>query len=360
MKPGKTNNNTGKTFRRLSLLTVFSIYFLILVGGIVRSTGAGMGCPDWPKCFGKWVPPTQESELPEDYQSAFAERRLEKNRKLAYYLSALGFEEKAQQVATDPSTFEETPFNAARTWIEYVNRLVGVLIGIFVFATFIASFKYLKLDPSIFWLSLVTVVLVGFQGWIGSIVVSTNLITWTITIHMLLALAIVALLIYVAFRSRRDYIEARSPTKSFKLIYGLLVFCILTMLIQIVLGTEVREDVDHAARSLGEALRSEWIGSLGTKFAIHRTYSLFILAMHTWLLILLFKNPGRHTILSRFAKLLLGLIVIEVALGAVMAYFAIPSFAQPMHLLIASLIFGVQFVLWLVLERQRNLKTVSA
>ncbi|MFA0960549.1 heme A synthase [Roseivirga sp. BDSF3-8] len=354
------SDNTGKTFRRLSLLTVFSIYFLILVGGIVRSTGAGMGCPDWPKCFGQWVPPTNESELPEGYEREFTEQRLEKNRRFSQYLSSLGFEKKAEQILSDPGITEDIPFNAAKTWTEYVNRLVGALIGLFVFATFVASFSYLRKDPVIFWLSFLSLILVGFQGWIGSIVVSSNLLTWMITVHMILALAIVALLIYVSFRSNMDNIEVRPPGSKFKTVYFLIILCMITMISQIVLGTEVREGIDEVARRLGYSARNQWIDALGTSFYIHRTYSLIITAIHVWLLVLLMKDPGVGTILAKSVKLLLLLIVIEVVLGAIMAYFAIPAFAQPVHLLLASLIFGVQFVIWLVLERQRKLTAVIA
>ncbi|MGB3182160.1 MAG: COX15/CtaA family protein [Cyclobacteriaceae bacterium] len=359
-KNNYSNKTNGKTFRRLSLLTVFSIYFLILVGGIVRSTGAGMGCPDWPKCFGQWVPPVDESELPEGYSRQYTEERLEKNRKFASYLSALGFDNKANEIVSDPTIAVDIPFNVAKTWTEYVNRLIGALIGLFVFGTFLASFSYFKHDPTIFWLSLLSVVLVGFQGWIGSIVVSSNLVTWMITVHMMIALAIVALLIYVSFRSYRDGIEARPPSQKLKITYALIVICMIAMLSQIVLGTEVRESIDEVARQFGYTGRDKWIAQLGSNFYIHRSYSILITGLHVWLLVILLKDPGKGTILARSAKLLLGLIVIEVVFGAIMAYFAIPTFAQPIHLLLATLIFGVQFVIWLVLEYQRKLTAVIA
>src|SRR5438874_9910638 len=118
-------NKKEQRFRRLALLTVIVIYLLILAGGIVRGTGSGMGCPDWPKCFGRWVPPTQVSQLPPNYQKIYGAKLK-----------------------------GEVEFNAVKTWIEYVNRLLGVLSGFFVFATLLASFFYLRRDKAIFWGSL--------------------------------------------------------------------------------------------------------------------------------------------------------------------------------------------------------------
>ncbi|RZK44368.1 MAG: heme A synthase, partial [Hymenobacter sp.] len=134
-------NKTGfaRHFRFWSRLTVVSIYLLILVGGIVRATGSGMGCPDWPKCFGQWIPPTEASQLPAGYKQAYTAQRVAKNQKLARTLASLGFRQVAGEIFAHPTQYIETEFNATKTWIEYLNRLLGALIGIFVFVTAVVA-----------------------------------------------------------------------------------------------------------------------------------------------------------------------------------------------------------------------------
>jgi cytochrome c oxidase assembly protein subunit 15 len=111
-----------RSFRRLSVSTLVAVYVLILVGGIVRSTGAGMGCPDWPKCFGRWVPPTSVSELPADYKRIYAMHREKKNQRFAKYLTTFGMTDTAQNILNDESILLENDFNPVKTWIEYVGR----------------------------------------------------------------------------------------------------------------------------------------------------------------------------------------------------------------------------------------------
>src|SRR5688572_24583126 len=164
-----------RTFYKLSLSTLVAVYLLIMVGGVVRSTGSGMGCPDWPKCFGQWTPPTSVSQLPADYKEKYSEFRHKKNEKFAKYLKALGFNETADKILNDTSIREEADFNPVKTWIEYLNRIVGVIIGFLILAVFVSSLKFWKERRNLTVVSFLTFILVGFQGWIGSIVVSTNL-----------------------------------------------------------------------------------------------------------------------------------------------------------------------------------------
>src|SRR6478752_3804607 len=128
-----------KRFQKFGFITLVAVYFLILVGGIVRSTGSGMGCPDWPKCFGSWTPPTSIEQLPPNYKENYSAYRDKKNQKFARYLRLIGMNSTADQLLSNKSVLEEADFNPVKTRIEYINRLVGVSIGFFILVLFYRS-----------------------------------------------------------------------------------------------------------------------------------------------------------------------------------------------------------------------------
>ncbi|WP_439879940.1 COX15/CtaA family protein [Pontibacter sp. MBLB2868] len=334
----------NKRFRNIGVLTVLAVYFLILVGGIVRSTGSGMGCPDWPKCFGSWVPPTDVSQLPDNYLEIYKAKRIEKNQKFAGFLDNLGFKEVSASIFSHPSQYIETEFNVTKTWIEYLNRLVGVLIGILVFLTVVYAIPYLKKDKTVFFLALGAFVAVGLEGWLGSIVVSTNLLPVTVTIHMALALLIVATLQYAVTRTQKDSFE-RHISYSGKINIVLWIVA-LTTFIQILLGTQVREEIDLISYMMNGSNRAAWVDNLGVGFLIHRSFSILILALHLYLAVLLYQVRDR--VLSNLTTIMLLIVVLEIIFGIIMAYFAIPPFLQPLHLTFAALLFGVQFQLLII------------
>jgi cytochrome c oxidase assembly protein subunit 15 len=308
-------NKQGQQFRSLAFLTIITVYLVILAGGIVRGTGSGMGCPDWPKCFGRWIPPTEASQLPPNYQEIYGAKLK-----------------------------GEVEFNAAKTWIEYVNRLLGVLSGFLVFATLIASFSYIKKRKAVFFGSLSAFLLIGTNGWLGSRVVATELAQYMITIHLLLAVLVVFALLFV-YQSTLSPVIQSSKNKTEGL-NGLLLLTMVLTLSQVLLGTFVREALDAVVKQIGYENRSNWISSLDWKFYVHRSFSLVLLALHIAVIYKLRKLNDVSWV-SKAANWLIILVGSEIITGVIMAYLEVPAFAQPIHLFLAMIIVGIQFVVWL-------------
>ena len=291
-----------------------------------------MGCPDWPRCFGNFIPPTSIDQLPADYKEKYAALREKKNVKFAKYLSAFGFENTAEKILNDKSILTETEFNPLNTWIEYVNRLVGVAIGLFIIALTWQSRKFKSTDPQIFWTSLGILILVIFQGWFGSIVVSTNLTTWTITVHMFLALLMVVLL-----ASLQSKTEVRRKLNENKLAL-LTAACIVLLFIQVFLGTEVRAAVDRVSPYMP---RAGWIDSLGSVFVTHRTFSWVVLLFHAVLIRKIRKTEAVKSLSLPLIILILGAFLT----GVGMAYLDVPAVLQPLHLTVAAVAIGTEALL---------------
>ena len=341
-----------KRFINTNRITIIFLFLVIIAGGVVRSTGSGMGCPDWPKCFNRIIPPTSVSQLPEGYEEHYIEGRAKKNQRFANMVDFFGYRDMADKIRHDESILVHEEFNVAKTWTEYVNRLVGVLAGFALLFSAIYAFTYIKTKPSIFVWSVLNVFVVVFQAWLGSIVVSTNLMPWIITVHMLLALVIVAISIYtfyIATTLRNKTILVNYKSSGLK---ALAIVSILITLVQVVYGTEVREIIDHMnAEGLA---RSEWIDSIGINYIIHRILAYVTLAI-TVLYFFLVKNRfSANSLQSKYAWVVLILVLIQMLSGIVLARFEVPAFAQTTHLVIASLFFGAQYYLMLLMTKLKR------
>ena len=308
-----------RRYFRIGLITVAAVYFLIMVGGIVRASGAGMGCPDWPTCFGQWIPPTAEAELPANYQEIYAQRG-----------------------------YADTRFNPVKTWTEYVNRLIGVSIGGLIILTLAFSIPLRKLDPPVFYLSGAVLLLVGFQGWLGSAVVSSNLKPAMITAHMVMAFLIVSLLLYAVIRSQRARIE-RAAFAPLPPRFGTVLIAAMAMtLVQIAMGTQIRESVDVIATLFSAVDRHLWREEFPTVFYIHRSFSSIILLTNLWLAWTLLKRLGHRHWYARLGLTLAGLVVAAITAGVGLDRLGFPAVIQPVHLVLANLIFGTQFALFTI------------
>jgi cytochrome c oxidase assembly protein subunit 15 len=216
---------------------------------------------------------------------------------------------------------------------------------------FIYSWRYRRVKFSITLIAFLCFILVGFQGWIGSIVVSTNLTPWVVTVHMFLAMVIVAMLVWLVHKSNIHQ-ELVQQLKSPSILTNfLLAACMVVLLVQILLGTQVREAIDRVATEI--YTREGWISAVGLDFIIHRSFSWAVLILHVILTVKLWKMQR----VNRFVLSLIMLILGTIFTGLGMAWFAVPPFLQPVHLTLATVTFGVQFLLLLRVNEKINVAT---
>ncbi|RVU01551.1 heme A synthase [Mucilaginibacter limnophilus] len=340
-------------FQQINLITVILLFVLILAGGVVRSTGSGMGCPDWPKCFGQYIPPTHISQLPKDYKEQYVEKRRQKNIRFAKTLDMFGYADMARRIREDRSILTPEDFNAAKTWTEYVNRLVGAITGVFLLLCAIFSFKFWNSNKWISVLSIINVLLVVYQAWLGSIVVSTNLIAWIVTVHMLLALAILAISIATYHMAKT---MGRPKTQTKGIVYVIAIIALAISVYQVAIGTEVRETIDSVSDHLMGGYRESWVERAGAIFENHRNLALLVLIANVMLYALVRKGFSRHSTQQQVMSFIFLIIMLQIVTGIVLSYFALPPFAQAAHIVLASLIFGGQFYLLLNLYRSVNVQ----
>ena len=136
-------------FRRLAFLTVAFAYLQIALGGVVRVTGSGLGCPDWPLCNGRPYPAP-------DIHSV----------------------------------------------IEYSHRTVGTITGVLLIATVVAAWiVFRKTRPVVAWLATGSLVAIAAEGAVGGVVVINELAPWLVLVHLGLAMLILGFLIATAILS---------------------------------------------------------------------------------------------------------------------------------------------------------------
>ena len=136
-------------FTRLAAATVAMTFVLVIVGVVVRSTGSGLGCPEWPTCHGNWIP----------------------------------------------------PFNDIHAIIEYSHRTTAAIVGILALALAVTGVVAYRRRPEILWPSIGAFLLVVFQAILGKITVESELSGEIVTAHLATAMALFALVIFIMLRS---------------------------------------------------------------------------------------------------------------------------------------------------------------
>jgi cytochrome c oxidase assembly protein subunit 15 len=301
-------------FVRLAVWTTALTYALILVGSLVRASGAGLGCPDWPRCFGSWIPPTSAAAL--------------------------------------PPQFDASQFNPALMWTEYVNRLLGVTVGFFILATTISAWRHHRRDPQILWPTVAALLLTGYEGWLGGRVVAHELAPWIVTAHLVVAIVIVLLLLYATVYAiyRRPALAIVGGTHSAVTSRRTFITVVLVMMAvtlgQVALGTQVRGTIDDALHA-GVA-REAALGTVGMFDSAHRTAALAVMSLAMVSLLVLWSAHAQQRAMVQWTYAVVGLAALQIVLGVALAYVALAPTIQVLHLTVSSLLMGAQMVQLLV------------
>ncbi len=334
-------------YRRIGLFTCSSVFLLFLFGGLVRATGSGMGCPDWPKCFGQLAPPFHEKDLPANYQQIFLEKRTKKLNRFLSTLEKLGMHEKAVAIRAEKSVYLPEAFDPVKAWIEYINRLFGVLSGLFAIAFIGMGIVYRKqLVGTRMWLIMGFIFLL-LNAWLGSIVVATNLLPGIVSLHFMLSFIclfafIKAINVVVPVLKHHQ----QSEKKYWNILW-------LALFVVVILGTWSREHIDQL-RVAGELIDTEsgWINmaKMDALFAIHRYVPGLILIFA--FLRLRADNKSFFGWSQHWNKIA-WLCVAQIAFGAIHIVYAIPQWTQIAHVVLGS---GLLTYSYLILSAYRTEK----
>ena len=333
---------------RKTIISIVIVYLVILAGGIVRMTGSGMGCPDWPKCFGFLIPPTERSQLEWKSNSEYNKNQIVIIDEKLFYANDK-FKSKSKFEMSNWSEYTKhdySKFNVYHTWIEYINRLIGAIAGLSVLILFVNSLKFLKTKKIITGLSFLALIAIIFQAWLGKMVVDSNLMANTITVHMLMAI----ILLFILFSILAISNPSKKRVKISRNISILVLISIVLLLIQIITGTEVRKFIDIKMELLNYTEKERWIENISSSFSFHRSFSWAIIIVNS----LIYFHARKSGLKLKIIHIVNTLIFFQISSGIIMYYFHFPFSSQPIHLLISTMIISIQFYFLLLYKTSKN------
>ena len=306
---------SNKFFFRSAFISTILSYLLIFIGGLVRVSGSGLGCPDWPKCFGRWVPPTSLEQI--------------------------------------PTHIDPTAFNIVLAWIEYGNRMLGVIVGVAIIIMTAIAIIYFRNNSKIFYSSIISLFLVAANGGLGAIVVSSVLNPFVVSLHMILALFLVSVLSYSTIESYKltNSDKLTSIFLSKKISISLIaLWCLIV--IEILLGTGIRTNIELIAIDNPLFSKGELLNALNSYKYLHSVlgFSLLFLSIY---LCNLFKDDF-FGLSKQLVYFIFGMIMFQIFLGELMIFFELPQLTRLFHTWGSSWLVGIIIILYNTLQYEQS------
>jgi cytochrome c oxidase assembly protein subunit 15 len=309
--------STARRVQLLTLVTLFLTFDLVLFGAFTRLTDSGLGCPDWPGCYG--------------------------------YASPVGAK---AMITAEQSQMPSGPVTHTKAWIEMVHRYMAMAVGglILTLAAFAWARRWRKGGNSSVALPTFTLIWVCVQGAFGALTVTMKLFPLIVTFHLLGALVLLALLTLQVQRDRLQSGVAR-PSNMTQGLFVATSLGLLLLTVQVLLGGWVSTNYAVLAcntfpqcqgswwplmdfeqgftmwRHLGQNAQGDALTfeALTAIHYVHRLAAYFVLAYLAWLALRL-----RHAAETP-ANLLLGLLLLQLLTGLSNVVLDWPLVAAVLH-----------------------------
>ena len=296
-----------KLFFQSAVTATILSYLLIFVGGLVRVSGSGMGCPDWPKCFGRWIPPTHIDQI--------------------------------------PSYIDATSFNIVLAWIEYSNRSLGVLVGLSIIILNIIAIYYFRKELKLFFSSILSLILVVANGILGAIVVSSVLNPFIVSLHMILALMLVSVLSYICIESYKlIHIEKFQNLEINKTLSRSLILFWILIVVEILLGTGIRTNLELVSIENPLLSKGEQLNALSSYKYLHSLLGFGLLFFSIYINYHLRDNS--LLLAKQLGYFILAMVALQIFLGELMVFFDLPQLTRLFHTWGSSWLVGVIIILY--------------
>ena len=282
-------------FRRLAVVTIAATFVLIAVGGLVRATDSGLGCPDWPRCFGRLVPPAE-----------------------------------------------------LHAWIEHSHRLVASVVMVLVALLVVAAYRTGQ-ERAVRRAAVAALVMVLAQALIGAFVVWWKLRADSVTLHLATALALVALLIYIGFRARyaSDRSRRHGQDRGFVRLAGAGAGLLY---LQMLVGSTVTGHHAGLAYPLNVLLPD--LGPSVARIQLaHRVLAMGVGALVVAIWVVARRTQRAHPTVTRLAGYAAGLVAVQIGLGLANVANRLSALTVVPHLAVGALLWGTMVALVLHADR---------
>jgi protoheme IX farnesyltransferase len=282
-------------FRRLAVVTIAATFVLIAVGGLVRATDSGLGCPDWPRCFGRLVPPAE-----------------------------------------------------LHAWIEHSHRLVASVVMVLVALLVVAAYRTGQ-ERAVRRAAVAALVMVLAQALIGAFVVWWKLRADSVTLHLATALALVALLIYIGFRARyaSDRSRRHGQDRGFVRLAGAGAGLLY---LQMLVGSTVTGHLAGLAYPLNVLLPD--LGPSVARIQLaHRALAMVVGALVLAIWVVARRTQRAHPTVTRLAGYAAGLVAVQIGLGLANVANRLSALTVVPHLAVGALLWGTMVALVLHADR---------